>query len=213
MHPNPTHSPNPSIFALCFGNLSVQEKNKNNKTRGKKIKNFLLWELQCVTQYILLFKQLYLQKCSLQWVIGLAPDPWLLLHHQFWIFTGTWISYCCPVLWRSFCFGSAGPAPSWTPAVHRWGWCWSGPTNNPAYDPGWFLSFLAWQLQGRVKVGATLLFYPKGGPALPYSTVPVSNRSTLPNVAVKEQGQLTCSLTLDPAILYCWDKGWEAGRF
>lgn len=52
-------------------------------------------------------------------------------------------------------------------------------------------------------MGATLLFYPKGGPALPYSTVPVSNRSTLPNVAVKEQGQLTCSLTLDPAILYC----------
>lgn len=36
------------------------------------------------------------------------------------------VSSCCPVSWRSCSFGSTGPAPSFAPAVNRWGRCWSG---------------------------------------------------------------------------------------
>jgi hypothetical protein len=53
-------------------------------------------------------------KCSLQWVIGLVQGHWLWLHYQSWILTETpRTSYCCPMLWRSCSFGSAGlPTPT-----------------------------------------------------------------------------------------------------
>lgn len=33
--------------------------------------------------------------------------------------------------WRSYSFGSAGPAPLHAPAVQRWGRCWAGLTQSP----------------------------------------------------------------------------------
>lgn len=36
----------------------------------------------------------------------------------------------CHVSWRSCSSGSAGPDVSWTPAVHRWGRCWSNTTQT-----------------------------------------------------------------------------------
>lgn len=41
------------------------------------------------------------------------------------------ISCHCPVSSRSCSFGSVGLEPSHTPAVHRWGRCWGGPTQTP----------------------------------------------------------------------------------
>lgn len=43
------------------------------------------WKLWCVTQYTLLFKQLY----PLQWAVDLVQGLWLLLQHQHWTFTET----------------------------------------------------------------------------------------------------------------------------
>lgn len=37
------------------------------------------------------------------------------------------ISCCCPEPWRSCSFGSVRPAPSPTPAGHRWGGSWGSP--------------------------------------------------------------------------------------
>lgn len=34
----------------------------------------------------------------------------------------SWLSCCCPVLWKFYSFGSAGPVPSRTPADAPWGW-------------------------------------------------------------------------------------------
>ena len=45
------------------------------------------------------------------------------------------ISCCCPVSQRSCSFGSAGPTPSYSPAIQRWGRCLQG-TNLKALDPG-----------------------------------------------------------------------------
>ena len=56
------------------------------------------------------------------------------------------ISCCCPGSWRACGYGSGGPAPSHTPAVHRWGRCWGEPTQSPGSGPGWELSWSACQL-------------------------------------------------------------------
>jgi hypothetical protein len=48
--------------------------------------------------------------------------------------------------WRSCSFGAAGPAPSCAPAVHQWGRRWTGPTQSPGSEPGWYLSRSACQL-------------------------------------------------------------------
>jgi hypothetical protein len=47
---------------------------------------------QCVPHYIPLSKHLHLQ-CSLQWVIGLIWDLWLLWHHQYQVLIRTPLGY------------------------------------------------------------------------------------------------------------------------
>ena len=62
-----------------------------------------------VSHSILFCLNSFTYKCSFQWVIGLAWGLWLLLHCQYWIFTGTPLGY--PVVglsWRSCHFGYAG---------------------------------------------------------------------------------------------------------
>lgn len=49
----------------------------------------------------------------------------------------SWLSCCCPVSWRSCCFGSAGSSPSRAPIVHRSGGYCGGPTHSPSSGPGW----------------------------------------------------------------------------
>lgn len=72
-------------------------------------------------------KQLYFQT-SIARVVGVVRGLWLLLHYQFWILTTALLRHLlvalCP--WGSYSFGSAGLAPSFAPAVNRWGRCWMG---------------------------------------------------------------------------------------
>ena len=49
-------------------------------------------------------------------------------------------------VWRSFSLGSVRLALSCTPAIHRWGRCWHGPTQTPESGPGWRLSWSPCQL-------------------------------------------------------------------
>lgn len=74
---------------------------------------------------------------------------WLWLHYQYWILTvdSSQIS-CCPVSWRSYSFGSIGPLPSYTPAVHRWGRYWGGSIQSPEPGPEKFMSLSDHKLSG-----------------------------------------------------------------
>jgi hypothetical protein len=46
------------------------------------------------------------------------------------------ISCCRSVSWKLCSFGSAGLAPSHTPAFHRWGRCWGEHIQSPGSGPG-----------------------------------------------------------------------------
>jgi hypothetical protein len=46
-----------------------------------------------VSHSIALCPHIFACKCSLPWVIGLVLGRWLLLHHQYWILTGTPLRY------------------------------------------------------------------------------------------------------------------------
>lgn len=71
----------------------------------------------------------------------------------------SWVSCCCPALWRSYSFGSSGPASSCTPAVYRGSRCWSERTQSLKSGPGWKqLTWLAWQLSHACAMEQALLY-------------------------------------------------------
>lgn len=51
-----------------------------------------------------------------------------------------------PCVMGAHSFGSAGPASSFAPAVHRWCGCSGGPTQSPESGPRWKLNCSAHQL-------------------------------------------------------------------
>jgi hypothetical protein len=114
--PIPLTSPSLHTCPLCSCSLPPTEKT-----------NLIVEAVvcQCVPQYtlwsILLCLQMFI---ALSLVLGL----WLLLLYQYWNLSGTPLRdpCCCPVSWRSYSFGSTGPAPSCTLAVHQWDRCWVG---------------------------------------------------------------------------------------
>lgn len=123
-HTSRSHSfPYPFSSALCHCKLASAQQNskvttkiKNrkqayNKRQSKQTnkkeqlkKNILAWKLQCgctrKSHSIPFISHIFTSKCSLQCVIGLVWDSWLL------IYTGPSLGllldiYCCLVSWRS----------------------------------------------------------------------------------------------------------------
>lgn len=81
------------------------------------------------------------------------------------------MSHCCPISWRSCCFGSAESSPSHAPADHRWSGCWGGPTQSPGFDPGWWQGWSACQF-------SLILTTMMSSPELPWLAHPVQQGTT-----------------------------------
>jgi hypothetical protein len=63
----------------------------NHHQQQQHIENVSSWKLYYITvsHSVSLYPLIFTCKCSLQWVIGLVGDLWLLWHHQYWILMGT----------------------------------------------------------------------------------------------------------------------------
>ena len=98
------------------------------------------------------------------------------------------VSFGCPVSWRSHSFESEGLAPSWTPAVYRWGRYWGAPTQSPGSVPEKDLSCSARQPSCSHALRA-------GSPVTPSTQV----RSTLLRQPVRDMASSPIK-TLEPAL-------------
>lgn len=88
-NPAPLISLSLHIHPLFLQPSQKKMKNKQNTTEHRK---YLIMEAivyHSVFHNIPLSPNTFIWKCSLQWVNGLVQDLWLLLHHQYWFFTGT----------------------------------------------------------------------------------------------------------------------------
>lgn len=128
MHPGPTHLPVPSYLLSALVPPQIKQKKiffrKETKQNPSCCGSCTV--SQCVTQCILLSKQLSLQIVTMMshWTCsGPLVSATLSVLDTHW--DSSPISCCCPVSWRS-----AGLAPSLAPAVHRWGRRWGGPTQS-----------------------------------------------------------------------------------
>lgn len=95
---------------------------KWNKIKFKRKFNLIMEAAVWLSEShsIIFSPYIFICRGSLQGVVGLVRDLWLLLHYKYW--DSSWI-FCCPVSRRSCSVGSAEQVLSCAPAVHRWSGC------------------------------------------------------------------------------------------
>lgn len=164
MHPNPTHSLYLSSTLPTCPPPDLQIEKKKSHCGSHSVP-------QCVPQYTLWSTFLYLQMficddslvcyeasgfCySVNTGSPLTPPFGSLLRNSV-------VALCH----RDLEFGSVGPAPSLTPAVHQWGRCWGKPIQSPESGPERCLSWSACWLSCPHILKASIPATPQPGPAL-----------------------------------------------
>jgi hypothetical protein len=94
MHPSPFISCS-SISILCPCNFPSKTKQQIKIKNNLKHQHLAMeaTEWHSVSHSTPFHPNSFTCKCSLQWVTGLVQGLWLLLHYQYWIFTGTPLGY------------------------------------------------------------------------------------------------------------------------